>query len=126
MLLQVTIDLFLGDLWVVYRKLSTLSQELSSNTYGCTFTSIASILLVCPSKNGYFLPEQSIMKSCRYSFRESRLLVFVDVDHGAPILSDLRQMKSFRDIDQAQDVLLEARTSESGGRFEHSISNPSV
>lgn len=54
------------------------------------------------------------------------LLPVVDGDHAIPVLSHLMQSQRFADVDQVQNVLLEARTSKAHRGLEEILANTTI
>ena len=66
---------------------------------------------------GYFASDR-VEKRVHHALREPPLLILIQLHDLSPVGCDFRQMKTFAEIHQVQDVLLEARSAETNGSFE--------
>src|ERR1700722_12628476 len=63
---------------------------------------------------GYFASDR-VEKRVHHALREPPLLILIQLHDLSPVGCDFRQMKTFAEIHQVQDVLLEARSAEPKG-----------
>lgn len=57
---------------------------------------------------------------------ESALLVLVHIHDLAPVRSDLRQVEALAEVDQVEDILLEARSTETDRGAEELVANTRI
>merc|ERR1712050_783147 len=99
----------------------SISQTVSA---GVSRTSPVSFLKAKPKMAIFFL--DTVLKSTSMSFREPLLHVLVHIDNLLPIVSDLWQTKLLTKVDQVQNVLLEARTTEANGGVQKLLANARI
>jgi hypothetical protein len=73
---------------------------------------VPSVLLECPAQECDFLAGDRVEESLDHLACEARLLVLVHLNHSVPISGDVMQMKRFGKVDEVENILLEARTTE--------------
>lgn len=73
-----------------------------------------------------YLAGNSIEEGIYYPFREPTLLVLIHLNDLSPICGDLRKVEALAEIDEVEDVLLEAGSTESNARFEELGTDPAI
>ena len=74
-----------------------------------TFRYPACVFLEAEPKYGNLFPRHCVEKTLDDSPCEPVPLVVVQGDHLGPVVGHLRQVEALADVDQVEDVLLEAR-----------------
>ena len=113
MVLELGQSIFFLHLWIVDGHDGAILQEHVAYGDRRSLSYISCILLEGESQNGDLLLGDCIEKG-GYGFpSKGLLLVFIHVDNLLPILSYLVQTLGLADVDEVEDVLLEARSTKS-------------
>jgi hypothetical protein len=105
-------DLLLGDLRVVDGDSGLLREEVVGDGDGGGLSGVSSVLLEGPSEDGNLLSGDSVEQGVDDLSGESVLLVLVHLNNSPPVLGDLGEVKGLGKVDQVEDILLEARSTE--------------
>lgn len=69
---------------------------------------ISRILLESESQNCNLLPRDRVEEGSDDALRETTLLVLVELDDLVPVLCDFGEVEGFGEVDEVEDVFLEA------------------
>lgn len=116
--LQIQPDLVFLDLRVVDVDVSLLGMEVLDESDGGRFASVARIGLESEAKDSDTLVGDGVEQSVHDALREATLLVLIHLYDLPPVRSDLGKVQAFGKIDQVEDILLEARSTETDGSFQ--------
>src|SRR4030095_9700666 len=97
--------------------MSAFFQQPSSNRKSRRFASIPSVGFKGKTEEGDSLPGYGVEHTLQHDANEPVFLPFIDLDDGSPVVCYLSQAVALADIDQVQDILLEARTTEADAGF---------
>mmetsp|Transcript_11141 Transcript_11141/g.15529 ORF Transcript_11141/g.15529 Transcript_11141/m.15529 type:complete len:247 (-) Transcript_11141:803-1543(-) len=123
---EVHLYLFVLNLWVVYGDLSPFGQKMLSYIYRCGLAGISSILLEGKAEQKDLLSRNCVEHRLDHLLSKSEFLMVVDLHYLVPILSNLGQTKTFAEVHEVEDILLEARTTESYRSIEEALSNTAI
>jgi hypothetical protein len=106
------------DLGVVNRYVGRLVEEVVDEGDGGGLSGVSSVLLEGETEDGDLLVGDGREEGLDDVARESLLLVLVHLDDAHPVASDLGKVERLGEVDEVEDVLLEARSSEPDGGLE--------
>lgn len=109
---EVHVDLLRLDLGVVDGDLGVLLDEVLDQGDGSRLTGVTSVLLEGEAEDGNLLVGNGVEEGGDNLADETLLLVLVHDDDLLPVFGDLGQVQLLREVDEVEDVLLEARTTE--------------
>lgn len=89
-------------------KDSAFNQQVLAYVDGGTFSGIACAFLECCSENRKFLSFQIRAQLVINESEEHLLPVVIHLNDRVPVVGDLGQSLQFSEIDQCEDILLEA------------------
>jgi hypothetical protein len=107
---QINTDLVLIDLRVVDAEVGTIVHETLADINSRGFTGITSILLESESIDTNLLVFDGVEASRDDTLDKAFLLVVVHGDNRLPVLGDSVETDALADVDQVEDILLEARS----------------
>lgn len=115
---EVEPHLLLGDLGVVEGDAGLLGEEVVGDRDGGGLAGVTGVLLEGPSEDGDLLASDGVEEGLDDLAREAVLLVLVHLDDGTPVFGDLGEVERLGKVDKVENVLLEARATESNGCLE--------
>mmetsp|Transcript_20212 Transcript_20212/g.28882 ORF Transcript_20212/g.28882 Transcript_20212/m.28882 type:complete len:220 (-) Transcript_20212:595-1254(-) len=111
------------DLRIKDMNLGLFQNQIPYNKHGGCFTYIPRVLLEGISQDGNLFAGNSVEHTGYHLLSESLLLVIVHDDDLIPILGAFIQPISFTQVNQVENILLEARSSKANGGIEEPTSN---
>mmetsp|Transcript_71734 Transcript_71734/g.156139 ORF Transcript_71734/g.156139 Transcript_71734/m.156139 type:complete len:226 (+) Transcript_71734:432-1109(+) len=124
--LELREGLLLLDLGVVDVDHGTVLHQHMANLQGRCFSHIASVFLEGEAQDCDFLVRHCVEEAGDDLGTEGGLLLLVHVHHLLPILGTSWQPLGFADINQIQNVLLEAGAAEADGGIQELGADPRV
>lgn len=111
-------DLVVLDLGVVDVDTCLLGEEVVGNGDGWGLAGVSSVLLEGPTEDGNLLTGDGVEEGVNDLAGEAVLLVLVHLNNGEPVLGNLGKVEGLGKVDKVENVLLEARTTESNRSLE--------
>jgi hypothetical protein len=115
-----------SDFWVVDKDLGLFFHEISDDKHTGGLAHVTRVLLEGISHDCDFLTSDGIEHFRNHLFREALLLVIVHENDLIPVSGALIETICFAEVDQVEDILLEAGSSESDGRVKKAVSNTCI
>mmetsp|Transcript_21895 Transcript_21895/g.63710 ORF Transcript_21895/g.63710 Transcript_21895/m.63710 type:complete len:393 (-) Transcript_21895:249-1427(-) len=100
---------FPGHLGVPNVQDSLLLEQISADKSRGSLTDVTSVLLECKAEDGDLLPRDCVEHAAHHGLAEPALLVLIHHHHLVPVISHFLEAEGLTDVDEVQDVLLEAR-----------------
>ncbi|KAG6550263.1 hypothetical protein Mapa_008223 [Marchantia paleacea] len=110
---KISPDLVLCHLRVVDAQKSLVSKKSVAYIDSRSFSGVTSVFLECESENGDLLSGHGVEHGRHNAPDEASLLVVIDLHYLLPVIGHLHEPVALTDVHQVQNVLLEARSSES-------------
>ena len=115
---QVRPDLVLGHLRVVDGDLGAFGAKAFGQINGRARPGVARVLLESKAEQSDALAPDRVEEGADDGLAEATFWVVVHVGHAAPVLGDFGQVQGLGQVDEVEDVFLEAGAAKADGRFE--------
>ena len=109
---QVALNLVFSDLGVIDAEQGLVAQQAMADVDGGGFSRVARVLLEGESQHGDLFPGDGVEHGRHHALHESRLLVVIDRHDLFPVVGDFGEAVALADVDQVEDVFLEAGATE--------------
>ena len=104
----------------------SLLEESFDHLQSGSFTGIGGVLLEGKAENGDLLANKGVVEALDDSVSESITSVLVHLDDLAPVLGDFRETRGLSKIDQVENILLEARTTETNTGHQELVTDTGI
>mmetsp|Transcript_17313 Transcript_17313/g.31981 ORF Transcript_17313/g.31981 Transcript_17313/m.31981 type:complete len:321 (-) Transcript_17313:629-1591(-) len=111
---------------IVDMNLGVFLKEITNDKHGGSFSDVSSVLLEGVSQNRNLLSRDGVEHGRDDFLRESLLLKVVHGDDLTPVLGTSMQSVRFTQVDEIENVFLEARSSKSDRRLQEALSDAVV
>mmetsp|Transcript_21324 Transcript_21324/g.41372 ORF Transcript_21324/g.41372 Transcript_21324/m.41372 type:complete len:260 (-) Transcript_21324:400-1179(-) len=118
--------LFVLNLGIVDGDFGPLRKQMLSHVHGCRLACVAGVLLEGEPEQRDLLAGDGVEHASDHLARETQLLVVVDLHDLVPVLRDLLEPEALAEVDEVQDVFLEARSSETDGCVQETLPDASI
>mmetsp|Transcript_7920 Transcript_7920/g.17017 ORF Transcript_7920/g.17017 Transcript_7920/m.17017 type:complete len:371 (+) Transcript_7920:434-1546(+) len=106
--------------------LGVFFDKIPDDEHGRSFSDVTGVLLECVSQNGNLLSRYRVEHGRDHLPRESLLLKVVHLNNLAPVIRTGLQSVGFAQVDEIQNIFLEARSSESHRGLQKALSDAGV
>mmetsp|Transcript_5034 Transcript_5034/g.14298 ORF Transcript_5034/g.14298 Transcript_5034/m.14298 type:complete len:451 (+) Transcript_5034:158-1510(+) len=106
--------------------LGPLLEEVADDEHRRGLPHVAGVLLEGVAEDGHLLARGGVEHLAHHLLREALLLVVVHEDDLVPVGGALVEAVGFAEVDEVEDVLLEARAAEPDGGLEEAPADPVV
>mmetsp|Transcript_7560 Transcript_7560/g.28419 ORF Transcript_7560/g.28419 Transcript_7560/m.28419 type:complete len:204 (+) Transcript_7560:341-952(+) len=124
--LQIGPDLILRYFWIVYSQISSLIEQVLGNKDGARLTSVTSVGLEGKSKDGNLFVSDCVKHFVNDFVGKTLTLKVIDLNHSIKVVCNLLESIVLAQVDEIQNILLEARSTESHRRLQELGSNSGV
>lgn len=114
------------DLGVKDVNLGPLLEQIADNEHRWSLADVTGVLLEGISEDGHLLAGGGVEHLGHHLLREALLLVVVHEDDLVPVGGALVEAVGFAEVDEVEDVLLEAGTAETDGGLEEAAADAIV
>ena len=123
---EVAVDGFLGDAWIVDDDVGVFGNEVAADVDGCGFAGVVGVFFEGETEDGDAFSGDGIEESADDFFDEARLLPIVHSDDGFPVGGGFWEAEGFAEVDEVENVFLEARAAKADRGFEEFGANAGV
>lgn len=104
----------------------SLLEEGLDHLQGGSLTGVGGVLLEGVAKNGNLLANEGVVEALDDTVGESVTSVLVHLDDLSPVLADLRETHGISQVDQVEDILLEAAATETDTSHQELVSDTGI